>query len=629
MESAPFHWRAPALLLVVAVTLGTALRLAPCIRNPGFENAWDGQYHERLTRQVLASGRLAEVDSLSNAPVGRPTASHLPTGLYFAGAWVHRVLRALGSRNLLWNLALMQSLAGALIALPAWLAAAVVFRNRGAAAVAATLAVFMPAHLGRTMGNDLRYDSLGTLLVTTHVALALAALAESRPSRRWGFSIGAALAFVAAMSVWRVSLLVLIPELAYAVPRFVLRGPGPAGALWLSMALVGTLGLLPVRYLTEHGFLLSSFWLFVVGFGIVLAIPGIGGRWPLRAVALAAIATIALVAGRAQTTADYAGLASMLKAKLGWTHGHDPDAALMLSVVELQGTGLLRFLTSGYFFSMLGVVFLLSPFLFWWVGGRPSTMRVLGMEAAPATLGLVALTFGIATLLFQRSCVLLAPIIAILVGGLLALSWARIRAEPARRSARRGQRSRRVARLAGSVGVAVLAMAALTAMASSIPMAWNRVMRLAPNERKAIEFLRTHARPGAVVMCDWDAGYEIQSRAGLATVTDGLLESAENRRRIVELYAAMMDPTSAPLEALCRRYRAGWLLLPTSSSIYAMASVTGDPLAEILARHEGVPRGPLTDHMIVHLFERDAEYPGLRRAVEVGGFTVFEVVDPS
>src|SRR5262245_59130610 len=339
MKSALTNWRAPAFLLAVAVTLGTALRLAPCIRNPNFENAWDGQYHERLTRQVVTSGRLAEVDSLSNAPQGRRTASHLPVGLYYAGAWLHSLLAALGCRDLRWSLAILQALAGGLIALPVWLGAAAVFRDRCAAAVAALLVVFLPAHVSRTQGNNLRYDSLGTLLVTAHASLLLAAYAESRPRRRWWFSLGAALAFVAAMCVWRVSLFVLVAELAYAMFRYATRGPEPAlRDPWLVLGVVGTLGLMPVRYLSEHQFLLSPLWLGIVGFGLVLATSRLRrGRWPLRVVVLAVVGTVAGVWGRLGSFTDYAGLASLIQAKLGWARGHDPDAALMLTVLELQG----------------------------------------------------------------------------------------------------------------------------------------------------------------------------------------------------------------------------------------------------------------------------------------------------
>ena len=42
-----------------------------------------------------------------------------------------------------------------------------------------------------------------------------------------------------------------------------------------------------------------------------------------------------------------------------------------------------------------------------------------------------------------------------------------------------------------------------------------------------------------------------------------------------------------------------------------------------------VPRGPLTDHLIVHLIEGERTYPRLRRVLEAGGYTEFEIVGES
>jgi asparagine N-glycosylation enzyme membrane subunit Stt3 len=626
MDLALSGWRPPASVLTVAVALGVALRLVPCVRDPGFEVAWDSQYHERLTRQVVASGRLAEVDPLSNAPAGRSTARHLPVGLYLAGASMHRMLGAVGLRDLRWSLAMLQALAGGLIALPVWLGAVAVFRDRRAAAVAGLVAVFLPAHLARTIGVDFRYDGLGTLLVTAHVALLLAALADARPRHQWLLSLGAALAFVAAMGVWRVSVIVLPPELAVAMVRFACRGPEPASrALWLAMALVGTLGLIPIGYLSEHRFLMSPLWLMVVGFGLIQWLPAFAqGRWTLRLVALSLVVAAAFGWGRLQAAADYAALPALLKAKLGLAPGHDPDAALMLTVVEMQGMSVPGFLSGWEFFSFLGAWFAASPLLLWWLAGRPSLRRVLRLSAAPATLVAVGGAFGICTLLFRRNCVLLAPFLAIVIGGLLVRLGSGVAPEESR--VRRGRRTSRIEHQSARLGFAALAISVVVAITSGAVTTVTSVSRLAPNQKAAIEFLRTRTPADAIVMCDWDSGYEIQARAGRATVVDGLLESADNRRRVLDLYAALMDSTSRPLEALCRRYHASWLLLPTSRAIYAMAAVTGDPLADVLARHEGVPRGPLTNHLIVHLIEGDPAYPWLRRALVAGGYAVFEIV---
>jgi hypothetical protein len=243
----------------------------------------------------------------------------------------------------------------------------------------------------------------------------------------------------------------------------------------------------------------------------------------------------------------------------------------------------------------------------------------------------------VSTLLFERTSVLLAPLVAMVTGGLLARAWwpapgfadagaARPVNSPAARGGRtraRGptSRSTRAPRWAG-VALGLGALATMAAGVKESATAWSRLDR---NESAAIEYLRTHASRDAVVLTDWDAGYDVQFRAGLATVVDGLLESAENRRRILETCAAFMAPAPVGLERLCARYHARWLLVPPGSAIYSMAAVTGDPLAAVLARGEPVTPGPLMDHVIVHLVAGDADVPGFRRAFVAGGFQVFEL----
>jgi hypothetical protein len=175
-------------------------------------------------------------------------------------------------------------------------------------------------------------------------------------------------------------------------------------------------------------------------------------------------------------------------------------------------------------------------------------------------------------------------------------------------------------------GLAALAASALAAGVAGVLEAATSWSRLDRNQLAAIQFLRDHASRDAIVLCDWDAGYDVQSRAGRATVVDGLLESAENRRRIVDLYAALMARTPDALRRFCARYHATWLLVPPGSAVYSMAVVTGDPLAAVLARGEAVTPGALTDHVIVHLIANDVDLPGFRSAFTAGGFQVYEVV---
>jgi hypothetical protein len=319
----------------------------------------------------------------------------------------------------------------------------------------------------------------------------------------------------------------------------------------------------------------------------------------------------------------------------------------MLTVLELQGMSLARFLWGWQVFSALGAIFVASPVLFAWLARGsdgpaspahaaraadapadatrpPAAAGLPSVRSAHVVLAFLGAAFTAATILFERGCVLVAPILSVVIGGLIVRLWV---AGPIRTLAARARPRRPIRTLAARSLAAIASASAVAAMVAGVSLAATARSRYSPNERAAIAYLRDHARRGQVVLADWDAGYEIQAFSGLATATDGLLESAENRQRIIELYDALMDPEPGKLEALCRRCRARWLLVPSARAIYAMAVVTGDPVAALIARHEEVPRGPMTDHLILRLIDGDVTYPGFRRALEAGGFTVFEVTD--
>ncbi len=598
---------ATALALALAIGAGFALRLAPCLREPGFSFAFDGRYHERLARQWAEAGHVAARDPLSGAPEGRATGRYLPEGLYAVGAAAHHALARAGAPDLRWSLALVQAAAGALVALPAWLAARVVFRDPRAAALAAMLAVLVPVHVTRTLGAELRYDALGGLLAATHAAFAFAALAEGRPRRRLALAAASALLLASALAVWRVSLVVLQIELAAAALRFAWIGrERNARDLWAALALAGSAALLPVAYLSANRFLLSPPWLAVPGLAILHALPA---RGPLRTVAgrvavLAAVVALAAVAGWRGAGGDLAAVAAMLVDRLGLGTGRSPDAALMRTVGELLPLGPGRMFLDARVFGWLVPALALLAVLARAVR-RPSRGPAPAMGPAAFAFWTLAAGLGVAALMFQRAAVLAAPWLAVAVAG-VSMRVVNLRGFPRAALA--------ALALAAFAGTGVWALRAARAGAG----------RPSASLVAATAYLREHAAPGTIVLCDWDAGYEVQARTGHATVMDGMLESEENRRRIREFYGALMDPAPGRLEAMARRHRARWLVLPGGSAIYAMAVVTGDPLAPVLARGEAVPRGPLTDHLIVRLIEGEPSYPGLRRAFEAGGLTVFE-----
>jgi len=611
---------APQVVLPLALVLGFVLRLAPCLRDPDFAYFGDSRYHERLTREVVTHGGLPTVDPMCEAPTGRRTADHLPTGLYSVAASWHRLLAAVGLRDLRWNLALLTALLGGLIALPVWLGARAAGARRGGAAFAALIAVFLPAHIARTHGLFYRYDAAGTLLITTHVALALATLASTTRRRRLALAVGAGLALVMAAWLWRVCLLVVGFELALAALWLVVRGAdGAPRALWLAVALIGTAGIAGIPYLRAHAFVFSPFWLAVLFFGVLVAMPrlGPGSRWPVRLLAVAVAAGLAAWLGRYDTRGDYAGLATMLASRLGLVHGHDPVAALMTNVMELKGLDTWSLLFAWYENSLLGVWLVASPVLLVWLARTLPADQRPRLTSATVMLAGVTVPTIVATFLFLRIGVILAPLAAMVLGVLVSGLRAGSRAS--------GRWSMGIRRAL----TAAFAFSTLVTLAVGVVTALNVPTFHVRSLEAALRFLRERTPEHAIVACLPDFGYDVQTQAGRATLVDGLLESRENRERIVALDYALMAPDPAALRAFCSRYRATWLLVPPAVVMGGAAKVTGDPLADVLERSVSLPAGPLTDHAFVPLVAINvAPPPGFRRAYIAGSFQVYEVIAP-
>jgi hypothetical protein len=616
----PYSVVTSRLVLSLAVLVGIYVRLVPDLLHPHLPAVSDSAYHVRLVEQTVAEGRLPAIDGLSNAPEGRRTAGELPVGLYAVGAFAHRGLSALGSRDLSWNLALLIALCGGLIAVPVWIGTRAASGSLAAASCAALVAVLIPAHLKRTYGFWLRYDALGTLLVTAHVALAMATLAGAQPVRRRVLAAASAILLVAAVWAWRVSFIVLALELVFAVVWFAVRGAEPAlRELWVAIVVIGSAGFAAIEYVRARGFLLSPPWLFAIGLAVVLCLPALHeGRWRFsRIAAIAAAAALSLVLGWTHIPANYAGLGALLPARLGLSRGHDPLAVLMAEVQELGGISIWTLAWGSDELFALGVWLLASPVL--WLAGRPWLTR-WRVDPAGALLALICAGLVAGTLLFERASVLLAPFAAMVLGGL----GARLVQAPAAGQAPASWRSRapRFLLVAGLVASSVFTGAAGFEQAKSSG-SW-----LEAGQEMAIRFLRDHTPRDAVILSFWDAGYDIQARAARATVMDGLLESDENRRRIFEFDGALMEPTPEGLERLCARYRARWFLVPPLPYLYTVAAVAGDPIAARIAAGEELRDGVDTERVLFHLMVEDAPVPGFRLAFEARDYRVYEYVPP-
>src|SRR5262249_53473330 len=85
-------------------------------------------------------------------------------------------------------------------------------------------------------------------------------------------------------------------------------------------------------------------------------------------------------------------------------------------------------------------------------------------------------------------------------------------------------------------------------------MASSRGTRLEPNLSEALVRMRTLTPPGAAVSCYWADGYLIQSYCNRPTLTDGLFESREIVKRILDESRAYFSQDEGDLWNYCRRY---------------------------------------------------------------------------
>ena len=618
----------PALVMLFAVTLGLVLRLTPGLLDPGIQFQSDGAFHARMVRTVLEKGALPARDTLSNAPEGRDVGALLPPGLYHAAAAFHRMLPwgdvtgESGRRALEVSLMVFVALAGALVAVPAWFATRAISGDaRGAACAALAIAV-LPAHLHRTFGYWLRYDALGTLLIVTHLAFLLRAL---RHHRGVFDSLGAALALAAALAVWRVALVIPALEAAFVLGRVTWRGAErEVRDAFLPTALVAILSCFALRYLAVMRYALSLPSLLVVAAALATLAPRLRpGRaraaWRLTAVVgLVALAWLGTLLGG--TPSPYASILRLLAARAsGARFAVDPITSLMLNVEELFALPPLYLFAPQQLFAA-GVWFAAAPLVLLWGRGRAGIAR-----AAPASalLAFFALALTALTLLFYRDKVLLAPVVAIVLGWV----WATLLRVPAANAsgaaARRGGAKRTGGGTNLALRLAFVACLSATAVAGGM-LALSRRSRLDPDLDAGLRYLREHTPAGARVASLWEYGYDIESTADRATLVDGLLESPLNQRRILELDAAFMAPGPDSLAHLCRRRGAGWVLVPPADLLYTVARLTNEKLAADLLRGDP-PEGEDLNRALVRLMLPEAAAPPFEPMFASGAWRVYRV----
>jgi oligosaccharyl transferase STT3 subunit len=604
-------------VLAVAFAIALTLRLAPLGVYPRGDLLADSAFHLRMVEEVVKHGHVPALDPMCEAPEGRPTAALLPTGLYYLAGWFHAALAPFDKHDARFHALLFTALAGALIVVPVFFAARALFARPAAASLAALLAAVIPAHVHRTYAYWLRYDALGTLLATTHVAVMIWALASPGRRRAWSLAALSALALVVAAACWRVALVLPFVELGFAMLWTAWRGSTRVVREAATLLAAITTLLFPlVPWLRAQTFLLSPAWLSAMAGAAALWLPRLAParvRWPVRGAVLAlALGVGWAVAGLFPRPDPYAATLALVPAKLATAFGARPEASpivsLELGIEELASISPLGLLAPGVL-SWLAPWFLAAPFLLLWNAGGGMRRGLEALAPAPALFASLCIAMTVGTLLFERNKVLLAPLAAVACGGLPLGFGARAR---------------------GRVGVPLAILLAVCGAVTgyhATMIVLSRRPHLDGALRDAMAFLRDHTPADAIVMAPWDHGYETQTYAVRATVTDGLIESAENQRRIVAFAQAALSRAPDSLAALCARRRAGWLLVPPSTQLYSPAVLVGLPFISKLM--EGTPLTPAeADRVLIHMMVLGRSYPGFEKVFERDEYRIYRVTPP-
>ena len=294
-----------------------------------------------------------------------------------------------------------------------------------------------------------------------------------------------------------------------------------------------------------------------------------------------------------------------------------------MSVHELWGPSM---------FSWPGLWLLAAPAALWFRSGRslrewvrrgsdPLAM-LLGITAALVTLSLLAM----------RHRILLAPVVASLVGACVSAFANEGRDGPAQRRVNRGGAARVRAIAARAPIVERLALAAFVLCFAILARdAWTAavksVTRLDPGMSAVIAYLRAHGERGPLLSF-WDRGYELQRYAGCATFSDGMLESDVNQKHIIAAARAFLASTPDSLAALCERFGVELLIVPPTWFLLGEAMAAGDPLAnKVSARLSLTPHE--ADRVVIRMMLAGTVEPPFQPVFEGGHYRIYRRMPPS
>ncbi len=553
--SNPVCW----LLLAAIVLLGTWLRLLPVLSVPESDYLGDAEFNYRMTREVVQSGRLPEVDRLSTHPVGKHVSRELPVFHYHLQAAFHHAAALAGRDDLKQNTFLYNALLGALIAIPVYILTLALVGSRQAALIAALIAVILPMGMIRSFSVYNRQEVTGVTAGLLALALWIRACCEPGDRRSLAFSAAAGAAFIAAFASWRMNLLLFhvisVIFLLMATGNFAHKRQIARGMTILCAAyLLSCIGL---EYLRHYRVILSAesalTFVTLVASAFVWKNSKLtmtsAQKWIYRAAVVLVLASLTWLFMRFGMQTPGSGVASLLAIALrqmGYPVSLTDEQNLYFTSVELAPMPL-----DSLFGPMRLGWMSLWPLVFW---VRPFRIQSERPQSgyAWAVSGLVTVVALAGTLLVaSRNQVFFSPMFAV---------WAGIGGWQTAQELRRQISGKWLTAAAVAVMTVFIGVAGYHA--------YDIMKNLNPNQLKRddsfndiLKWIRSETEPNAVIWAHWAHGYPIQTRSERATILDGLFEVPEMRRRVLEEKSVVRSGDPQKIFDFCKKYGVSYVLV--------------------------------------------------------------------
>ncbi len=201
------------LIFILALSSLVYLRMLPVIGNE-VDLKLDRAYHYRLTKEIVVTGSLSEVDYLSTHPEGRKTRQFLPVGMYYICAYFHKFINQFIDKGLLWSIFLFCSVMGSLIFIPLYFIAYEIYRKKYIAFVSALLGALLPGYLYRTFAFWYRYEVAAIGILFLGLLFFIKTVGSANRQKAFWYAALSTVSTIGGLYIWRGAIFFLI---AYTV----------------------------------------------------------------------------------------------------------------------------------------------------------------------------------------------------------------------------------------------------------------------------------------------------------------------------------------------------------------------------------------------------------------------------